>query len=825
MARKYRSFADFTDQLGQFGDRVALTTRPFLKVERVTYQELRDSAYRTAHYLTGEGLKPGDRIIIIGTNGPQWISLFLGAQLAGVIVVTVDTRSNFETARKYAEQTKPKLVFKNRHLMPEFEEGFTVRILENLYELTADQPTTAPKTPYDLDTTALIVFTSGTTAEPKGVVLTQGNILSNVVGVQQALDIDPNWRLLSVLPLSHMYELTGGCLAPLSGGTQIFYLPRVTPLAIARGLHDYHITTILAVPQLLILFLQRIRQTAAANGQGRAFETAVTLAGPLPRGLRRALFRSVHEHLGGSLDMVVTGGAPIPQEVARVWERMGVKMVQGYGLTETSPVLAVNNPKQRRLDSQGRVLGNIQVRIAKNNREIQARGPSVFRQYWHNTEATKAAFTSDGWFKTGDIGRITDGWLQIQGREKFTIVLSSGLKVFPEDIENVTSKEPTLTNSCIVGVTTADGEQVHAVIISKESDTAIDAAITAVNDRLEPFQHIAGWTRWTETDFPRTRLLKVDRRAVQAWANKPQDLATQDEQKASGQDPLVGIIRLALDKPGAVIKLSDRLADIGLDSLRRLVVVSLIEEQLSVAVAEGDVTDSTTVAELRDMVEQGRPAEATAERSRWPFRPWVRHIGNFLRETLVRGILRIWIRQHTEGSEHLQKLTGPAIYIFNHVDDFDAPVLYKALPRTVRRHLAIASADDVFQQHRFLAFIARLGFAAFNFARHEPYMPSLEYLASLIDQGWNVALSPEGRISPNGKLMKFKTGIGLLAVELGVPVVPVKSFGLTGTVPIHSKWPKKHSKVTVRIGEPVSFDKATSYDVATKTLHDIMERL
>ncbi len=824
MSTIYTDFSDYVEKLNKYDDRTALTIRPFLKIERLTYKELRINAYKAAHYLKHEGLQPGDRIMIIGANSPQWVTLFLGAQLAGVIVVPVDIRSNLEISKKYAEQTKPKRIFRNRHLVPELDKTYKTQILDDLFDDIAGELNTPPGR-LNNEHVALIVFTSGTTAEPKGVVLTHGNLLTNVRGVQQALEIDPNWRLLSVLPLSHMYELTGGCLSILSRGGSVFYLPRVTPLAIARGIHDYQITTLLAVPQLLSLFLQRIKQRAKAEGKAEAFDFAQKVAPLLPAKARRALFHSVHSKLGGHLDMVVTGGAPIPREVAVAWEHMGVKMVQGYGLTETSPVLAFNDPKERRLDSQGKILSNVEVRAAKDTREIQARGPSFFSGYWQNKEATKDAFTKDGWFKTGDIGSIKDGWLQIQGREKFTIVLASGLKVFPEDIEIVTDKQSEFKNACIVGLKTSEGEQVQAVIISEKTDNEIDKGIAAANEKLEPFQHISSWVRWPESDFPRTRLLKTDRRRVQIWANDAKNYKPDASLGNGSKDPLVAIIRLAVDKPTATVKDADKLADLGLDSLRRLVVVSLIEEQLGIAVAEAQLTAKTTLKTLRELVEQGNPAETSSERTSWQFRPNVRRIGNGLRETVMRGILRIWIRQHTEGIEHIQDLPAPALYIFNHVDDFDAPVVYKALPYRVRMHLAIAMADDVIRDHKFLAFIAKLGFASFNFARYEPYMPSLEYLSSLIDKGWNVALAPEGRISTSGELMKFKTGIGLLAVELGVPVVPIKTIGLVGTVPIHSKWPKKHSQVTVLIGEPVRFDKETSYDEATTKLHDIMKTL
>jgi long-chain acyl-CoA synthetase len=203
----------------------------------------------------------------------------------------------------------------------------------------------------------------------------------------------------------------------------------------------------------------------------------------------------------------------------------------------------------------------------------------------------------------------------------------------------------------------------------------------------------------------------------------------------------------------------------------------------------------------------------------------VRFIGSGLRECLLRAIIRAWVRIDVVGAEALDGLVTPAIFIFNHSDDFDGPVVYQALPRRIRTRLAVATGDDVLRNHKVLALIVRVCFAGFSFARSEPYMPSLEYVGEMIDRGWNVLIAPEGRISTNGLLQPFKSGIGLLAVSLGVPVFPVKTVGLTGTLPLHAKWPKKRSDVTVRIGQPMSFDPQVNYEDATETLHRAMESL
>jgi len=602
-------------------------------------------------------------------------------------------------------------------------------------------------------------------------------------------------------------------------------MPHVTPPAIASALKNYRINTILAIPQLLTIMLESINHMAATEGKANALKLASKVAAPLPFPLRRLIFRKVHFRLGGKLNLVVTGGAPIPVDIATAWERMGIKTVQGYGLTETSPILTVNSLNERRLDSPGRALSNVQLCIADDG-EILARGPSVFTNYWHNVLATQTAFNKAGWFKTGDVGYIENGWLYIQGRLKFAIVLSSGLKVFPEDIELIAAKDISFQAFCIVGLKGAHSETVLAVIISEKSDHEVAQAIKNINTKLESFQHIDEWRRWPQSDFPRTRLLKIDRKQVQLWANSnsgdPQIVKDEHESK---DDPIITIIRLSLSNSKARINESDRLADLGLDSLRRLNVVALIEGQLGVSIPEEKVTRTTTVSTLRKLVNSGTQTELKNYQSTWQFNKWLRLVGNGLRESVLRLFVRFWVKLDIEGRSELVGIKTPAIFIFNHTDNFDGPVIYNSLPHRIRKRLCIAAAEDAQLNHKVLSLIVRLCFAGFYFARREPFKPSLEYFGQMIDQGWSVVMSPEGSISSNGKLKPFKSGIGLLAVNLGVPIIPIKTIGLSGTVPLHANWPRRHSRVKVRIGRPVNFDSSLSYDEVTERLHDIMAAL
>jgi len=820
----YRDFGEYVASYDEFADRLALTSRPFLKIERLTHRELRSRAHQAAHYLSAQGVAQGDRVMVVAGNSPEWVELLLGTLLLGAVLVPVDAASSRPTILRFVAETGPKIVFLSKYLHPDIDASLNSFYLEEFNELIGGHSTSAPDNELRDDWPALIVFTSGTTADPKGVVLTQRNVLANISGILQRIDVGDDWRLLSVLPLSHMYELTGS-LAVLSRGASIFYIPRVTPYAISQALVDYQVNTILAIPQLLSLMLERIQQTARDEGKARTLARALKIAGHLPFSLRRILFHSVHSRLGGHLDLVVTGGAPIPIDVASAWERMGVRTVQGYGLTETSPILTVNSLSERRVDSPGRVLDNVQLRMGQDG-EIQAKGPSVFEEYWHNPIATGEAFTEDGWFRTGDVGRMDDGCLLIQGRLKFAIVRASGLKVFPEDIELVADQDPRFQDVCIVGVKDPKGESVTAVVLSDESDRVINDAIGEINSQLESFQHIDHWRRWPDGDFPRTRLLKIDRRQVQLWANSNEnERPTQKRTSEATVDSLVHIIRLSLDDANVVVAESDSLGDIGLDSLRRLTVVSLLEEQLGISISDEQITPATTVAQLRQLISQGTSAAKASKPPLWPYWRWVRFIGNGIRDGLLRAIVRVWVSIDVVGAESMDGLATPAIFIFNHSDDFDGPVVYQALPRRIRTRLAVATADDVLRDHKVLALIVRVCFAGFSFARSEPYMPSLEYVGEMIDRGWNVLIAPEGRISTNGLLQPFKSGIGLLAVSLGVPVVPVKTVGLTGTVPLHAKWPKKRSDVTVRIGRPLLFEPQMKYDDVTEALYRAMETL
>ncbi|HXG35808.1 MAG TPA: AMP-binding protein, partial [Dehalococcoidia bacterium] len=368
---------------------------------------------------------------------------------------------------------------------------------------------------------AEIVFTSGSTGDPKGVALTHRNIIANIEGLQGMIPRGPHYRLLSVLPLSHMLEQTIGLYLPLTYGATVYYIPGRQASTIKRAMVEHRITSmVVVVPQALDLFLKAMEREVRERGRQKQWQLAHRLARYLPMSWRRLLFREAHKSLGGKLDFFLCGGAYLPADLAAAWERLGVRVIEGYGSTECAPVVTCNSYDRRVISSVGRPLRNLELRAAEDS-ELQVRGPSVFSGYWKDEQATKEAF-SDGWYCTGDLGHLDkNGYVHLKGRKKDLIVLSSGLNVYPEDVEDELKRAEAIHDCVVLGLPNPSGEiRIHAVVLPAPSlareqlDEALAAAIQRANARLATHQRVKDYSVWPGEDFPRTNTLKVKRHEV-----------------------------------------------------------------------------------------------------------------------------------------------------------------------------------------------------------------------------------------------------------------------------------------------------------------------
>jgi long-chain acyl-CoA synthetase len=477
-----------------------------------TYGRLWDEARRVAAHLHDAGVGKGDRVVLWGPNRPEWVAAFFGAQLLGAVVVPLDLRSPEDLLTRIEEQTTPKHLVIGHEQAARLERPHAPHTcLEDLSRVVAgcapwavDAGQVAPE---DI---AELVFTSGTTGNPKGVILTHRNVVANAQMSRAAVDPTPRHRVLSILPLSHMFEQQGGLFVPLIGGASISYVGSLRPDVIFDAMNRARITNMTCVPQVLELFREGIEREVRRQGRARQFALLHRLALRLPLAARRILFRRVIARMGGAFEFFVSGGAYLDPALARWWEGLGIKVVQGYGATEAAPVLAANSVDDRDQASVGRPLPGVQLRIADDG-EILVRGDNITPGYWQNPEATAEAFV-DGWYRTGDIGYLDEaGRLHLQSRKKNVIVLANGMNVYPEDIERALTAEPGVKDAAVFGLTEGQDVVVHAVLVLDGRPEDAAGIVRRANARLGPQQRIRGFTVWPDESFPLTPTLKAKR--------------------------------------------------------------------------------------------------------------------------------------------------------------------------------------------------------------------------------------------------------------------------------------------------------------------------
>ena len=496
---------------GRFGERPALIEPgEGGGMSTLTYRQMWERAHSFAGYLQEQQIEKNDRICIWSASCTNWMVAYLGALLMGAIVVPLDNNTKEDFLTRIAQTTEARLLITTRKQFASLKQtSLSLVDIDALPQGTLDASKLPVVTGDDL---AELVFTSGTTGQPKGVMLSHNNISSNARAGIEVIRMQASDRALSILPLSHMFEMAVE-IALLCCGASIVYARTLVPETLLKLLATEHVTCMVLVPQALQLFMNGIEREVRRQKREKQWEMLHSIAARLPFGLRRMLFGSVHQRFGGHFRFFISGGAYLPPQLARRWENMGFRVMQGYGATECSPIVSVTPLYEHVLDSVGKPLPGVDVRIADDG-EILVHGPNVALGYWKNPEATAAAFEG-GWYHTGDLGYLdARGYLYLKGRKKNLIVLANGMNVYPEDIENTLCANPLVKDAVVFGLAKKDqGPEVHSVLLLEDPSQA-KAVIQQANRQLAPHQQIRGFTTWPDKDFPRTHTLKVKRPEV-----------------------------------------------------------------------------------------------------------------------------------------------------------------------------------------------------------------------------------------------------------------------------------------------------------------------
>ena len=813
----------------RFDRKPALLIRPFFRTRSWRYRDVAKQVSRVARVLHDAGIGEGDRVILWAVNRPEWGIAFFSVAHLGAVSVPLDVRHTIDFGRKIVGQTEAKLVIASHQTEASAKQlGLPVLFVETLPDLARRVEPIEPAV-VTKDHLAEIVFTSGTTGEPKGAMLSHGNLMASATAMTSVLEFGPKDRLLSILPLSHLYEQVLGFIAPLTVGASIVYPVSRQPAVLIRTFRDFGVTMLLIVPQGLKLLDAAIERKVDASGKRAAFDRLHRLAARVPKPLKRLLFRSVLSQFGGKLHTIGVGASALDVEIGRKWSEMGLDVLQGYGATEMGPVVSFTRPHRNVLGTVGEPIPGVEVRIADDG-EILARGPGRFGGYWKNADATAAAIDAEGWYHTGDLGAITkEGMLTFRGRKKDMLALPDGQKVYAEDVENALREDPRVKDAAIVGWPLGSDLRVHAVLLL-DDPAQVGDIVRAANARLAPHQQIRGSTVWPDADLPRTTTLKVRKPDILARLDDLERPASAPIPAAASKlrrdpldqsiDPITVIVAGLANLDPADVEPGHRLSsDLDLDSLQRVELLGVIEEETGIFVDDDALLPDTTVGDLIALVEAARDSKRGQKAWRWPLLPIVRATGLAIQVVLIYPFVSLFYKVRVTGLDRLKEEDGPYLLTPNHCLHLDNGIILSRLPLGIRWKLSVAAAADTIYDNPIQGILASVIANAFPLQREGGVRKSLELLGSRMDKGYNILIYPEGRLTVGGPLQPFKAGAGLIAVEGGSPIVPVKLKIHRMSIIDRRRFPAAlRGDVELVVGEPIWFDSTMDHATATTQL-------
>ncbi|HSK08886.1 MAG TPA: AMP-binding protein, partial [Vicinamibacterales bacterium] len=823
----------------------------------------RRSRPRLCGHAARPGITRGQHVVIWGENRPEWVIALWGCLLRGVVLVPIDYRASAAFLEKVADIVDARAILVGDTVpglpdpalpLPDAGAPPSGRPVWMLPDLGLPRAHKAPS-PVEItpDDVAEVIFTSGATSEPKGVVLTHRNILANVVPIEREVAKYRRYatpflpiRFLNLLPLSHMFGQAMATFVPPLLEGEVLFTRTFAPDEIIGQIRSHRVSVLVCVPKILEVLrdhLLRVQPEVARAPAGRS------------HWLRRWWrYRRAHRAFGWKFWAMVVGAAPLDPDVEAFWGQLGFLVVQGYGLTETAPIVSLNHPFHATRGAVGRPMPGVEVRIAEDG-EILVRGENVTRGYFKAPEETRAAFR-DGWFHTGDIGSVDEqGRLHIRGRKKEMIVTPEGLNVFPEDVERVLNEQPGVRESAVVGAPVVGGsaERVHAIVVL-EPQGDLQEIVRRANAALQDHQKLRAATPWPAEELPRTEgTRKLKRRELRDWLIRYQDAEAggrRDVEPAlprSGEERSVTAV-LQRFAPGRPLTPETTIDELGLSSLERVELMMALEETLQVTVDEAAFASAASVTDLEALA---RPVDVTARASSVAARPgptvepiefpsWnrsapARGLRRLSLPTWILPAARVFASLDVQGLDHLRDLQGPVIFAANHQSHMDTPVLLMALPPRWRYRVAPAMAKEFFRPHfhpeqfsrkAYLTnslnyYLACLFFNAFPLPQREAgTRQTLRYIGELVTDGYSVLIFPEGRRTQEGEIAPFQPGVGMIASRLKVPVVPVRLEGVERI--LHQTWKfARRGRARVAFGEPLRLSGGDYQALARQVEHAV----
>jgi long-chain acyl-CoA synthetase len=844
-----------------------------------TYGELAELAGRFAAELDRRGIAAGDRVVLWGENSAEWIGVFFGCLLRGVIAVPLDAAGSSEFANRVVADVSPKLIVGDRALVAALEGNLPQLVFSELSGQLPAKPMFAVGEAVNEETPFQIIFTSGTTADPKGIVLTHRNVLASLLPIENEIAkylkyerlVHP-LRFLQSVPLSHVFGQFMGLWTPPLLAAQVHFGEKLEPSHMTELIRRERISVLVAVPRVL----QMLRTHLLARYSSLA--TELEQAKELSAWKRWWRFRQVHHTLGWKFWAVISGGATLPADLEDFWNRLGFALIQGYGMTETTALVTLNHPFHIGRGTIGKPLPGREVRISEEG-EILVRGDMLANATWNGGAIHRR--TSE-WLATGDLAaRDESGEMKFLGRKGDVIVTGAGMNIHPADLEKAMMEQPGVRGCVVLPCETATGPEPVAVVLFSSSDDELFARATDANRGLAEYQQIRRVLKWPDLQFPYTSTGKLLRRNVAEWACAA--LAARRERKSaeagSAGDMLLRIIAETTGEPLSAADDQLRLSeDMHLDSLGRVQLQSALEQSFDLELSEDAIASIETLGELRRLLEQAsgtstaahpddsaprtspastspaetsaaatalpvasKQPEAAADKHLYPRWPWSWPI-HAIRIAFLELVMRplIWVLAAPRIVRNTQELPlSPLLVIANHVTGYDAALILYALPGKLRRRMTIAMSGQILldfrharnQQNALRNMLAPTAyclvtafFNVFPLPSQRGFQQSFAHAGEAMDRGYSVIIFPEGALSPDGKLHHFRPGTGLLMRQSQVPVVPVALIGLGEMRAGKRRW-FRSGQLEVRVGEAVPFEEGQEPAQLTAKLEESLRRL
>jgi long-chain acyl-CoA synthetase len=852
----------FVECAKRWPDNVALEIQRHDHLESCTYAELHRMAESVGRWIAENGFGRGSRLAIVADNHPRWVAAYLGIIAAGCVVVPLDTALHADQLTKLLKDSGTSTLFcDTRHapaareavaslgiglvlMDPDRMTGHSIdqHWLGNLPAIFDGGPGKFQPVPSAAEDLASLLYTSGTTADPKGVMLTHANFLGEVEAVFNWVEIGPRDALLGVLPMFHVLAQMANLLLPLVKGSRVVYLETLNTTELLRALRERNITGFAVVPQFFYLIHERIFQEVAKRGvlTQKIFQGLVRFNRMLRKaGINagRLLFSKVHHTLGENMRYLVTGGSRFDPQIATDFHDLGIDVLQAYGLTETTAAVFANSPANNVIGSVGKAMKGVEARIVDlqpqedggpATGEIALRGAVVMKGYWNRPDAT-AAVLRDGWFYTGDLGYLdAEGNLFLTGRKKEVIVLSNGKNIYPEEVEAHYLKSPYIKELAVMGLEGKPGEggdRLHAVIVPNfdvlrqkrivNAKEVIRFDVESLSQQIATTKRIGSYEIWQE-DLPRTTTRKIKRFEVEKRVKANQSRRLDDDSELPMERPLTADEMAWLDQPDVqralkIIHDAARTAptglrpthnlelDLGLDSMQRVELLSQVEDQLGGNVEESQLAEIYTVRDLVDAVLQ---SAASGAGTRTAFAGWKAILAEepdaaavlslarpqplsdafwYMVSRLIQVVALDRFDLHVRGLEKLP-IGGPYIISSNHQSYLDAVILASVLPPQEFDRVFAVGTSEIFGKGFMLRLARSLRVVVLD--PDANLIPAMRAGAFGLRQGRPIILYPEGERSIDGTPRLFKKGAAILSIHLQVPIVPVAIEGF------YKAWPR-----------------------------------